>query len=556
MSEIEQSYLEVNSVLPEQLVTPLNLQKATSIKLGVGSESPHLPHSPLFAVVGDYGGSYHTLRQKITKEFKPLPLVSVAQVDDRQDFISAGGRAIVNPSIVQFPVGSKIVSRLNAAEEQSVHLAAIYGDLLTQYKSVKITSVLGVGYYADIVAYDAYAAGFDPVALRALITNLTTYFGYLVQAGLARFPLDVEYAFSEKELLVQFNVPVQQFVSEYIFESFTQSASAAYPFKSLLAQSLNMVDLLDICYLKRGSKLLLSALWQKSVAPVNERFPSLFISEVESFKVKGMEVQQMLANPQLALTQLQDKMNEAAKNMPLPGPFKPLESTESVFKKNPLLLGRLVRYIAQIRTLDDPALALEKLQPTDIESYLAEYPNRGLIDKLTQDDYMAIINSLLDPKALKDVETRIVGVTQHLVEENQLVKGSKEEEDLFKQVLTSLDDMDNADINEWVRGSFLETDENTLVKGRFDEDDSITKIKGSAEVIKDEVWRVKGDGVKEDLRQAVMRVKSLGGSAADLKKELSQALTKSLELAAIPSENAGENLMAAAISRFATSKPE
>lgn len=551
MSEVEQSYIEINVTLPEQLVAPLNLQNATNIKLGEINNSLSYP---IFALIGNYGGSFHTLRQQLTEKYTSLPLVSIAQVDDRQDFISAGGRAIVNPNIVQLPVGTKIVSRLHAPEEQSVNLSAIYSDSLTQYKSIKITSVLGVGYYADIVAYDAYTAGFDPVALRALITNLTTYFGYLVQAGLARFPLDVEYGFSDKEFLMQFSVPVQHFVSEYIFESFTQSPSAAYPFKSLLAQSLNMVDLLDICYLKKGEKLLLSALWQKTDISLSDRFPSLCISEVDSFKAKGFEIQKMIANPQLALSQLQEKMNEAAKQVTLPGPFKPLTSDENVFKRNPLLLGRLVRYITQIRTLDDPALSLEKLLPADIDSYLAEYPNQRLVEKLTIDDKMAIINSLLDPKELKDIETRIVGVTQHIVEENQLVKGSKEEEDLFKQVLKSLDDIDNSDINEWVRGSLLETDENTLVKGRYDEDDSVSKIKGTTDVIKDEVWRVKGDGVKEDLRQAVMRVKSLGGSATDLKKELAKTLTHGLEIADISSENAGENLMTAAISRFAIGK--
>ncbi len=556
MEEVKRCYIQAGVSPSSNLCQVLNMQDYSSINLlEQNNRDNQITDRPSFAFVGELISGLQLIKNNKQSVTSSLPLISLNHVDDRQFFIANGGRAIIDPSLIEFPAGEKMVSRLNSSESASLSLPSALADSLAEYRSIKITSVLGVGYYADIVAYDCYQAGFNPVAIRAFITHITTYYAYLVQAAMARFPLDVEYGWSEREFVIQFNTPVQQFVSEYLFESFAHYPSATSPFKSLLGQSMGVTDLLDICYLKKSEKLIIGGLWQKSSEQkMQQRFPSLILCEVESFKQRTKEVKQMLANPQLALSRLQEQMNEVAKTAVLPGALEPLKEEESLFLKNPLLLGRFARYASQIRSLEEQPISVEKLVPEDIDGLLAEYPNPDMVEKLTYADKLAIIKALVDPASLKEVEARIAGVTQHFIEENQMVKGSPEEQDMFKQVIKSLDDLDQADLNEWVRGSLLKEDENTLVKGRFDEDDSKTIIKGSAEIIKDEVWKVKGESVKKELKDAVMRVKNLGGSASDLKNEMAKVLSQGLQLNDEPSNVAGENLLAQAMGRLAIEK--
>lgn len=558
MSVVEKKYLYFDDALEPSLEELLeyNHENAIDFKQYVESSAPID-----FAAVGDHYGSYQLLRAQLTKKSLHVPLVSTVEVEDHHDFVAAGGRAIIDAKIGETPAGAQVLQRLYLPQDNSLHLQNTFKEKLQNYKSIKITSVLSVGYYADIIAYDAYSAGFSAVAIRAFVTHLTTYYAYLAQAGLARFPLDVEYASSDSEFMLQFNIPVRQFVSEYILESFTHSMSGSFPFKSLLAQSIGVVDLLDICYLKKGEKLVVAGIWQKNKQS-DKRFPTLLISEVDSFKQKEISANELVANPKLALEQLQQKISN---EIVLPGALKVFSDPGSVLKKNPLLLSRLIRYIEQIRRVDEECIAPEKLETQDIDSYLQEYPNRQLIEKLTEADKQAIIQALLDPESLLEIETRIKGVTQHLVEENQVVKGSDENEEFFKQVISSLDEMDHSDVNEWVRGSLLERDENTLVKGKFDEDDSFTRIAGSpdeqddskstikgvTQIIKNEMWQVKSSGLKEELKSAVMQVKSLGGGAQELKGRFAQIMNKSLDLGEDPSVVVGENMLASAISRIA-----
>lgn len=501
----------------------------------------------LFACVGDHWGSYQELRQQLTEKNLQLPLLSLSPVEDRHDFVAAGGRAIIDENVVESPLGEMLLSRLVRPTSNSLHLEECYGEKLSQYKSIKITSVLGVGYYADILAYDAHQAGFDPVAVRSFVTHITTYYGYLVQADLARYPLEVEYGYSEDDFFLQFNVSVKNFVCEYLLESFTYSVSMAFPFKSLLALSLGSVDFLDITYQRKGEKLLIGGLWQKN--RTERHFPSLLISEVDCFAERSQEVRQMLSNPKLALEQIQN--NIPAIN--LPGGLNVLQDRESAFKRNPLLFARLVRYVQHIRHLDEEPIGPEKLEPEDIDAYLNEYPNQSLIDKLTRADKMAIIQALIDPASLTEEEVRIKGVTQKFIEENQLVKGGPEEDDYFEKIISSLDGMDQADLNEWVRGSFLEEEEVIRVKGTPEEEDkSATTIKGVTEVIKDDVWRVKSSGIKEELKKAVMMVRGSGGGIPELKTHFATILNQTLNVDEAPSLIAGENMLAQAIASFST----
>ncbi len=510
-------------------------------------------------ILKDHVGPYKLVSQQFDSFLSSVPLVSIGDVENRADFIASGGRMIINESIIGNTVCDALLKRINTGDS-SIHLEDVFGDQLDFQKNIKISSILGVGYYSDIVSYDAHVANFNAVSIRGFITNVTAYFAYLFREGLGSYPLDVEYGKNADSFILQFCVPVSNFISEYIYESFASALDRHNPFKSLLGQSLDFCDLMDICYSSTSGKLIISGVWRKSDANVKERFPSLIVSEIESFKRQEAQWDNLRNHPELALEQIRSDLEKEAAQVGLPGQgARKIINSADFFKRNPLVLKKVVRYVQTLRGLEDEPIPFEKLEEDDIANYLKDYPNPDLVEHMTSSDRQAVLNALLDSDSLNDVIARVKEVTDHLSSGSERVEGNPLEEDFFAKLLNGLEGMERFEFNEMVHGSFDEDKTATVVKGtkedigeenqmvsgtredltedatlisgtKEDLGEKMQVVNGQREIISDDIWRVKGSGMKTEMRSAIMQVKSLGGGIGDVKKEIERIVGEHLNI--------------------------
>ena len=523
-------------------------------------------------IVKDHIGPYKQIAQKFDSFLSSVPLVSTGDVANRCDFIASGGRMIVNEAIIGNTVCDSLLRRVNTGDS-SLHLEDIFGDKLDYHKNVKISSILGVGHYSDIIAYDAHSAGFNSVSIRGFVTNITSYFAYLFRENMGSYPLDVEYGKNDDSFIVQFCVPVSRFISEYIYEAFSPDIDRHNPFKSLLGQALDFSDLTDICYSTSTGKLIIAGVWRSPKTDEKEKFPSLIISEIESFHKQEAHWDELRNNPQLALEKVRLDLEKEAAQTSLSGiGARNIVNASDFLKKNPLILKNIINYIKRLRDSEDAPIPAEKLVDSDVSLYLKDYPNSELVKRMSSSDRIVVLNALLDPAELDDIMGRVKDVTDRLNDGSEKVNGGEIDNDFFQQLMNNLEGMERFEFNEMVHGTLGEAEGSTLVKGtkedlgedstlvagtredlteegtliagtKEDLGEQLQRINGERETINDDVWQVKGNSMKAEMRTAAMRVKSRGGSVNDIKKEIQKVIEEHLNIKENQAGNVSANFI-------------
>lgn len=540
--EIQQKYvLNLASEVSDQL---MEIIQSENIRLVSSSEEVPAGEEVSLILIGDEVQSLDEIAETCQTVSRNIPIITLYDVKDKLKFFNANGRGSINQRMLQLKVVQNIVKRLFTSNS-SLILEEIYGELLDNFKSLKVTGHLGVGYYADVVAKDAFQKDFNIVSIRNYFIGLITYLSYLNHAKISEFPIEIDYGEHSEAFVVQVHAPVVNFVTEYIWESLLEE-DGKNPFRGLLKTCLRHCDLFDIYYLENSSKIVMTGVWSKAEIEKSNYFSSMLINNIEAFEHIKTRAKAYDSSMAILPEGPSDDDVKQMEKKELPGESVDLMIAElSSLMDNPELLKKIVNFLMNVRKEEENPIDADELKIIDIDNYLTEYPEQEEIENLNDTDKRLIIDCLRDSES-RLVDT-VVGAIESATEEEPTVVSGQEEEEESKQVISGGEEEEEESVV--VKGSDEEEEEEERIfgKDKEDEEDKKTVFKSDGPQKKDDdvfvfsqvtekidtnkPLKVLKDNEKEKLLQELKKSKGDKAQSGEIGKKINQFLSEQSELA-------------------------
>lgn len=420
------------------------------------------------------------------------------QVDDVQAFLKSGGQCIVNKDLVKHEdFISHSLKRHLEIEKKSIDLDAISNGSLKESQILKMADHSAIGEYSDIIAADAYEAKFNFVKIRNYATKCMSYLSYLNKGDIAFIPIDIEYGYSENRFYLQMHVSVQNFVKEYLVESFGPS-DRTHPFKSLLGESFEDTDYLEISHLESAEKIILTSVWFKEIG--YETFhPTLILNNIASFEEKAEALAQK-RHIKVMKTSITLPSND------LPGNSVDIMGGMSDSKENLIKVKHIVEVIQRIRSgqseeekIEDASLSVDHL-PTFEEAF-----QDVSIEDLNEDQKDFIIDCVKKPHELGNLEKEIDQILDKFDGEKYV--------NVFSDALTGLT---TEQVNNYFNSS-------------KSEEEAFSDLVGSRTDISDEIWQLKKIKIIESFKENTKPMIEREASRVELNEEMLTIISSELE---------------------------
>ena len=394
-----------------------------------------------FILVRDVGQGYEEIANRYQTIKQNIPMISLKEVLNKDEFIKLNGRGWINEKILLTDQFLETFERF-FNKTSSLHLEDIYSNLQYKTEVIKLTGHMNIGHYMDVISSEAMIKGHNGVNLRKYFLHAITYLGYLRSADIGRYPIDIDYMIRNDRVDLQMYCSVENFYLEYV-QSAMRNPDRLNPLKGSLADCFYHTDFLDIYFLSKSAKLVLSASFLKdeTLDKKDGYFTSMLLNEIDSFNQFQLKEKERLIDIKIKKEELLDDSHW--ENEKLPGEGIAV-CTQKSLRDEPPLFEKVVGYINQVREQEENAKSAVELDVVDIQNYLQHYPSQTEIDFLNVDDYedilSAFINSIdfvLNEKKcfsikgtdhIKDEFTRIAG-TKEQKEGMYIIKGSKQEND-------------------------------------------------------------------------------------------------------------------------------
>ena len=415
---------------------------------------------------------------------KNIALLSVSPVASYDSFVLSNGRLVIDQQWLQDKLACTSLEKYFLGQA-SVYLDENFSELKDAV-SFKVTNHLRMG--ADLDRLSAYVHQFDGavVNVRTFMDHALYYLVYLKQAGISGLPFEVDYARTDKELVVQIHVSVRNFVAEYMLDSFGQP-NGHDPLRYLLNICALSTDFFEVQYIENAAKLVLCGMWQSKKAERTIHFPNLMLNRI----LTTAQIEKMLQDKITYFSEMATPVAELEQK-PLPGHLlemvMPEASHGGYLKDHPELAKVLVAYIIDHWDQEHPDRDVNLIDENSLVRYLKDYSNQEEISKLIDVD----INFLLE-------RVKKHNVAKAYEEEIERVRGNLKEDEAFQKVLG---DSFAEKIAEKVAGSLESQDLAQLIEGGLEEPDVAVAVKGG-EGEEDVAIMVKGSKAKEELVQKV-----------------------------------------------------
>ncbi|MEI8345955.1 MAG: hypothetical protein WCG27_00700, partial [Pseudomonadota bacterium] len=472
----------------------------------VGVDQLPAEASPSFVIVRDLQGSFFELDQKYNTVQNNIPVISLSQVMSQLDFMGFNGRAYFPVKLLDSDVGKVLVKRYFTGDS-TILFEQVYDGILKRASSLKITGHLHAGHYSDLIAASAFEDNFNIMGVRRYLVGMLSFLAYMRASKIAKFPLDVDYGKNDKAFVVQFTIPVHNFVLEYLHEAFNENGNGN-TLQGLLLWCLDACNLLDIYYLEKSSKLVITALWLKDIQELGDGyFNGLLMGQIHSFQQGRKKWQELNLQTEIAVDVQEEQKMEELENRPLPGESVQLMDTDfKGLEERPELLQKIIDYIVGVRKKDERPKEAELLAVEDVDIYLVEYPDSMEINELTDIDKKLIISCLGNQEVLTMVQNieevapqveevapaeETVLVEEAIIPEVAVIKGAPEEKEEVAVI----------------KGGPPEKQEVTVLKSSPKEKEEVTVIKSSPKEKEADILRVKS-GPPEVEKEEVTVIKS------------------------------------------------
>ncbi|OFZ23945.1 MAG: hypothetical protein A2202_00100 [Bdellovibrionales bacterium RIFOXYA1_FULL_36_14] len=378
-----------------------------------------------FILVRDVALGYEELASKYQTIKKNIPMISLKEVLNKDEFIKCNGRGWINERILLTDQFLETFDRF-FNKTSSLHLEDIYSNL--QYKSevIKLTGHMNIGHYMDIISSEAMIKGHNVINIRKYFLNATTYLGYLRSADIGKYPIDIDYMIKNDRMDLQMYCSVENFYLEYV-QSAMRNPDRLNPLKGALADCFYHTDFLDVYFLTKSAKVVLSATFLKDELLDKKEgyFTSMLLNEIDSFNQFQLKEKERLINIKIK----KDEILEYGQleNETLPGEGIEVY-TQKRLRDEPQLFEKVINHVDQVREQEENPKSEIELNHFDIQNYLKNYPSLEEIAFLGIDDYEDILGALINgiDFVLNEKQHYTIKGTDHIKDEFTRISGTKE----------------------------------------------------------------------------------------------------------------------------------
>lgn len=447
--------------------------------------------------------------------------VCLEKVASPKEFFEKNGELILNPELVYFPIIQEVLKRyLGLAGGISVQ--ETFQESILKMYTLRMNEYLSSGYYSDLIVDSAFNEKFNFYYVRKFLYESLSFIQYLCEGGLAEFPIDVEYGFSENNYFVQMIFESEDLNIKNLTEAFKEEDNRA-PYANLIMEMANNANFLEIYKIEKTSKVSILGVFNKADERFEDAyFPSVLIHSISGFQASDLNLKHGVTTKVEYL-----KESTALKNAKLPG-----DGTENY---NVSLLDKASNLISVKRVTDfvklvgkDKNYDFQNLTIEDLDLILETYPDQKSLSSFTKVDKSIVIKALKEDlfyEALKD--------------NVQIIEDSINEDEYLDSVLSSLENLDENEAVFALNGQRF-TEDVTIVSGDFDEkDDTKTVIKGVTQSIGKDVWKVKQLNVVEKVRGQINDLRGRGAS----KEEINNRIKSIVEAELGVDESAGQSFI-------------
>lgn len=382
---------------------------------------------------------------------------------------------------------------------------------------IRITNPMIVGEAIDQITMHAFDNDFNIVTVRTYIDHIIYYFTYLKQAGLSGIPVEIEYAFNERDFHLNIFGTVRNFTSEYILDSFGD-VNNEDPLRFLLGIASQATSFFDVSYFEDASKLSFHAVWNKEK---NQDAHALSFYHIESKTQVFENVNKRIRNFELNNNQA----NLADKNLP-GGLLDLLKSNvgDTLFADEPEKANNLLAFIVGAFEDRYPENQIEDITLDQLSHIIRDYPDEEFVQSIKEADKEQLLQKLKKSNVLSayDEEVDRVRATLSDDEEHKTVLKETLNEDVAQKVSGQIDEEDLKNI---LSGANEEDYKRKI--GGIDEDGDFKKVvKGLKDEDKKEFIRKFSSSIKEKASQFDFSSTTLKSS--DFKEKIADMAVKSL----------------------------
>ena len=421
-----------------------------------------------------------------------IQLICLGEVKQMQSFLLNNGKLAIGEELLDSGFGKLILHKF-FNKSYDIHLDESYPTTFKELNEFKLMSHLNSGFYSDQVILDAFNNGYNIVSIRSFLDHAIYYLTYLKQAGLAGAPFQVEYSNSSEVYAVNIHLSVKNFVAEYLLDSFG-SVNSKDPLQYLLGVVQRSCDFMEITYVEKPGKLILTGFWTQSG---KKKVGGVAFNNILTSAQSLRQLDRRIKEYQGAQTEQLKQQNslEQLKDKNLPGGILEIvlksEEEEGIFKEDPKKAAMLVAFVAEKFDEIHPNKNIDDMSSEDFQEIVADYPDLNIKEELTEED----IENIQEKVKSKNI-------TNAYQEEVEKVRGVLAEDDDFKKELTEtlseevvnkvtgkididetlnriMGSKDDDKSSQLVKGNKDKNDANQLVKGTKDEADSNQHINGS-----------------------------------------------------------------------------
>lgn len=396
---------------------------------------------PQFAII-DNVEKMDQLRGIFEPSGQTVQFVFVGRNYKVQEFFDLNGAIIVDPSLYQLEIVSRLIKR-SLLGESEIHLEEIFNKNFEKYFSYKISNLYRLGYFADLLCKDAAQQKFNFVSIRTFFDHAMLLNSYLVNLGLATFPCEMEFAFKDNQFVLLLHLSTNGLKQNHLIESLGQENNKN-PLTSLLKTCFKQSDYLDVMNYPKAKRLSIIGVWVSeeqraeistssiSIKTVDDAHHNRHVNESGEFNYDF--------NHQSDPKDL-EKLDKG--QVPtLPGTHKTIleVAEDSIFKNEEGLLQEITSFVqnqVELKNLelDDPsqAVSMSDLSLDEVKQILKDYPDQELVQKFKKGDEQLLTSLVVSGNAAEEL-IQVVSNKVAKEEEELTVRLSSGAEEITNQI--------------------------------------------------------------------------------------------------------------------------
>jgi len=334
--------------------------------------------------------------KEVSKDFNTIQnqieIICCGDVKEVKEYLLSNGRLIINSHFVETEIGQYILNKF-FKKNYNIHLDESFSSSFDNIKDFKVINHLTTGTVIDNLSIDVFDKGFNLISLRSYLDHIIYYLIYLKQSGYASIPLEFEYGHNEEFLAINVNASVNNFIAEYMINSFG-NLNSSNPMDYLLSVAQKSCDYLDITYIEDPGKICITAFYAKNKS---DHFKGISFNNVKTSAQIIAQLDKKIKNyiPNDDSIKKYDELADSLEEKNLPGGLletKISSDPNSIINKDNEKTDEMISFIVEAFKTENPSLDIGSFKIEDLNQKLKDFPNQEFVENLTDKDKEALVS--------------------------------------------------------------------------------------------------------------------------------------------------------------------